>query len=145
MAAGISPRDAEHPADRLFLCLRKQKVISNITEDETKQLITALSRNPSTKLVNNSLLCQVWAFWHSIFHTGKENVQASEFPIGPTTKELYELLRLKYEKFLYVLELINERPFLGKYAKNIIDYTYLLKCLLNKSNKTKIYKQFKEK
>ena len=114
MAVGISPRDAEHPVDRLFICLRKQKVISNITTEETKQLIAALSRNPSTKLVNISLLCQIWSFWHTIFHSGKENVNRTpDFPVGPTSKELYQLLRLKYEIFLYVLELMHERPLQG--------------------------------
>jgi hypothetical protein len=114
VAVGISPRDAEHPVDRLFICLRKQKVISNITTEETKQLIAALSRNPSTKLVNISLLCQIWSFWHTIFHSGKENVhQTPDFPNVPSSKELYQLLRLKYENFLYVLELMHERPLLG--------------------------------
>ena len=112
--AGISPRDGEHPVDHLLLCMRKQKVVTNMTEEDTKMLLIALSRNPSSKLVNISLMCPLWSFWHNSFHIGKENAKYLSNPAGPTLKELHDLLRLKFDKFLYVLYLINERPLSGQ-------------------------------
>ena len=66
--AGISSRDGEHPVDHLLFCMRKQKVITGITEEVIKLLLIALSRNPSSKLVNISLFCQIWSFWYNFYH-----------------------------------------------------------------------------
>jgi hypothetical protein len=80
-------------------------VINSINEKEKNMLLTAISRAPSSGLVNIPLFIQIWNHWY----LNKDTLIEDKIDMNENEKQIYYLIKLKYDKLLHIIETLSVR------------------------------------
>ena len=105
LSIDLPMRDTEYSAGKFLSGLLRLKVINSISEKEKNMLLTAISRAPSSGLVNIPLFIQIWNHWY----LNKDTLIEDKIDMNENEKQIYYLIKLKYDKLLHIIETLSVR------------------------------------
>ena len=113
LSIDLPMRDTEYPAGKFLSGLLRLKIMNSISEKEKNMLLTAISRAPSSGLVNIPLFIQIWNHWY----LNKDTLIEDKIDMNENEKQIYYLIKLKYDKLLHIIETLSIRLKSGKLYK----------------------------
>lgn len=95
---GIALKDSEYSCVKLLATLRRRQVVSQMSNVEERELVTALVRTPKGESANIPLLCYLWNYWSANIVSLLSSSYVSR-SMSKTAQEAFDLVRYLRKRF----------------------------------------------